>query len=186
MDAVIDIGDDRQVFGVASCLCNCRQAADDTMLVQSLPRVHNIQVSEQRPFLDRIAAGEVVRITLLRLLSHRGCIAELQDTVEIITVPVHRVHERHFRLPCVLRQSGRIDLIVLAAPVVDDLEANLLVCVDLPVARYTCLVTSQQVIELTELAHFYRIDIILISSEVHELFTYRKAKFVMHFQVDIS
>ena len=108
--------------------------ADNAVLVQSLPGVHDVQISQQRAFLDRVAAGEVIRVTFLCLLSYGSGITELQDAVEIVTVPVYRIHERNFCFPCVVRQSGRVDLVVLSAPVVYDLEAKFVVRIDLPVA----------------------------------------------------
>ena len=98
------------------------------------PGVHDVQISQQRSFLDRVAAGEVIRVTFLCLLSYGSGITELQDAVEIVAVPVYRIHERNFCFSCVVGQSGRVDFVVLSASVVYDLEAKFVVRIDLPVA----------------------------------------------------
>ena len=67
----------------------------------------------------------------------------MQAFVQIIAIPVDRVHKGYLGLGGTLGKSGRVDVLVVTVAVIHDLETKLVVRVDLPVARDTGLVGGQ-------------------------------------------
>ena len=82
-------------------------------------------------------------VHIMGLLSDGGGITQLQGLVQVIAIPVDRVHKGYLGLGGTLGKSGRVDVLVVTVAVIHDLETKLVVRADLPVARDSGLVGGQ-------------------------------------------